>query len=309
MAFCLRDAEYEFTRQRRGRRPPSESLRGLVVMAYALNRTQLTPFAFSKKFIDGRFARSAGSGLVYRWLRGERVPRRELVASISRDVPGLLELYEHPVFDLLADKPLKRARVERLLSKWRNPHDFPHWRFADDAERYVAGRFVSVVVRSDSGSLVERGDLDGFAVILGLVRAAEAADSTQDHITHMRNLYRALPAVMRLPHFRPHQDLLRHCVECVHLRDDWSSCICRVRWSVIYAQASAAYHEPCRFRRILDARGGPVPEIEDPTWIAVQPPEEPLSANPLETEEWWKQKWWKVAAGESDRGDQPEAEG
>lgn len=36
----------------------------------------------------------------------------------------------------------------------------------------------------DSSILVQRGDLDGFAVILGLMREAEARDHLEDHIRH-----------------------------------------------------------------------------------------------------------------------------
>src|SRR6202044_74851 len=93
-----------------------------------------------------------------------------------------------------------------------------------------------IVLRDDTSALWQRGDLDGFTVILGLVREAEAIGDTDAHIHRVADLYRAFAAVARIPWFRPHLLWLRWCVERIHRRSPISLFWWRINWSVIYSQ-------------------------------------------------------------------------
>jgi hypothetical protein len=85
------------------------------------------------------------------------------------------------------------------------------WWFGDEYERFPELRFIPIVLREDTSALWQRGDMDGFTVILGLVREAEAIGDTDAHIRRVADRFlneptfraevnRFLPAAYRLPH-------------------------------------------------------------------------------------------------------------
>jgi len=195
-------------------------------------------------------------------------------------------VYSHPVFDLLRDRPIGRRRIGTLLKRYQNStQKIPLWCFGDESKRIPKLRFIPILSRHDTSALWQRGDLDGFTVILGLVREAEAIAATDAHIHRVADLYRAFPAVARIPWFRPFTPLLRRCVERIHLRNLISHFWWRIDWNVIDAQIRSRHHETARLRWTRDRRTGRFVEPKNPCSPAIKYPQEVVS-NPLESRRW-----------------------
>lgn len=199
------------TGKRRGNRDAADVLRSLVTLRFVLEQTGLDLARLARQYAN-RIQRD-DSSIVYRWARGETAMKTMSVRRLERVGPGTHALYAHPCFELLRDAPISSGRVSLILQRYTHP-SLPGWWFGDEQECGV----VAALSRRDSSMLVQRGDLDGFAVILGLMREAEARDHLEDHMDHAANLYRAFPAVARIAWFRPFTPLLRFCVEQVHSR-------------------------------------------------------------------------------------------
>lgn len=146
-------------------RDSADILRSLVTLSYGLRATGLSPTAFGKKYVDRRL--DDGSALVRKWASGKTAAGRRSIARLEPAVPGILALYSHPVFDLLRDRQIGRRGIASLLSRYRNPSgQFPPWWFGDEYERFPELRFIPIVLREDTSALWQRGDMDGFTVIL-----------------------------------------------------------------------------------------------------------------------------------------------
>jgi hypothetical protein len=89
---------------------------------------------------------------------------------------------------------------------------------------------------------VQRGDLDGFTVILGLIREAEVRDDLRAHIERFADLYRAVSWL------EPFAKLLRYCVQTIHIKSFHSAFWWRVDWKIIDKQIRAARHETVRHK-------------------------------------------------------------
>ena len=170
----------DLTGTREPNRDSADILRSLVTLSYGLLAIGLSPTAFGKKYVDRSVDDS--SALVRKWASGVTAAGRRSIARLEPAVPGILALYSHPVFDLLRDRQLGRRRITGLLSRYQNPSGpFPPWWFGDEFARFFELRFIPIVLRNDTSALWQRGDLDGFTVILGLVREAEAIGDTDAH--------------------------------------------------------------------------------------------------------------------------------
>jgi hypothetical protein len=216
------------------------TLRGLVAITFALRESELTPYEFGRGCVDVTEARE-DSNLIYKWVRGKTIPSRTKIAQIDRVVSGTLALYDHPFFDLLADRPLTVKQVRSCLRRYANSDaSGPKWRFADDERRLNDGTYIAPLYRSDTSALRKRGDLDGVTVILGLVREAEALGRTHDHMACVSDLYRSLPSLATLPWFRKHRRLIAWCIQRVHFRDLLSFSLLRIHWPRLRALARAS---------------------------------------------------------------------
>lgn len=251
----IREQFEKLTGARAPNRDSADILRSRVTLSYGLRATGLSPTAFGKKYVDRDL--DDGSALVRKWATDITAAGRRSIARLEPAVPGILALYSHPVFDLLCDRQIGRRRIASLLSRYRNPTgQFPPGWFGDECERYPELRFIPIVLRDDTSALWQRGDMDGFTVILGLVREAEAIGDTDAHINRVADLYRAFPAVARIPWFRPHLLLLRWCVERIHLRNLISLFSWQVNWSVIYSKIRTPTFETARLRWSRDPQTG-----------------------------------------------------
>src|ERR1700733_4367926 len=285
----------DLTGTREPNRDSADILRSLVTLSYGLLATGLSPTAFGKKYVDRSVDDS--SALVRKWASGVTAAGRRSIARLEPAVPGILALYSHPVFDLLRDRQLGRRRITGLLSRYQNPSGpFPPWWFGEEFARFFELPFIPIVLRNDTSALWQRGDLDGFTVILGLVREAEAIGDTDAHIHRVADLYRAIPAVARIPWFRPHLLLLRWCAERIHLRNLISHFWWRVNWSVIYSQIRTPMFETARFRWSRDAQTGEFIEPRHPCSPAITCSPR-MVRDPLE-----RAKWKRILGGQMETG-------
>lgn len=246
-------------RKRRSRKTGPRLLRTHALLDYALHLSQCDNLnAFAAEYLN-----NSSPSDVYRWVRKHAINRSSVLA-ISDRLPGLLELYDLPLFTLFEDRPLGRRAIESLLAPYQTGDELSPWKFPNDEELRDEGCHVSTCSWIDSASLVSRGDIYGFMAIVGLVRWAEAVKDGQSHIFHVGNMYRAFPAVARLPWFRKHYELLQNCVTAIHRRVYTSVLLNRVDWDVIRRQIEAPVHETLRERRPRDTVSGRFVDLEDP---------------------------------------------
>ncbi len=226
----LADQIRRITQQRSPKKHPAEIARGLVTLEYALHTSGCRRTEFARRFVDGP-GRSK-SALLFKWLSGETVPSRQKILQVDRSIPGTLSLYEHPIFDLLANLPIPLGEIEDCLAPfaWDAPFDEKGWRFHT---HYQTEKPAQVFVRNDTAALRDSHDINGIAILLGLVREAEAVGRTINHMTYMAEVYRSLPALLSIPWFRPHRDLVCWCMQRVHARDPLSFHMLSVNWDSI----------------------------------------------------------------------------
>ncbi len=240
------------------RKRPENILRGILWFSHALHITGLTAHAFSNRYSR---TRDSSSGLVYKWAKGSSVPTRHTVEKIEAQLPGSIDPFNLPLFELLEDKPLDLHVIKRLLKPYRAGNS---WGFPDDAERRKIGRYVYIADEKDSPALMSRGDIYGFTAIVGLLRMAEAERDLQDQLYFCGYMYRALPAVARLPWVYPHRERLFECVNAIFNR----FLVCRaclgVDWDVINRQIEADVHETIREKRPKDPKTVRFQDLEEP---------------------------------------------
>jgi hypothetical protein len=117
------------------------------------------------------------------------------------------------------------------------------WRFPNDGRLDGIDRLPALRGWDDSERLVERGDFFGMLAILALLREAAAQSRYDDIRRHTKNLYRSLPAVMRLSWVRPDVDLLLQCIEQVKTIRFYPFRIA-LNWEAFRAQILAPMYEP-----------------------------------------------------------------
>lgn len=269
---------------RRQRLKYSDALLARVAFTFILDKTGLTPKELSERIVEPMLSGSRGeerdnSGIVNKWEGGQMMSRK-WQARLEPHAPGLTALCAHPVFHLLGDFPITKNAAEKSISRWKGL-PFNYWIFDDEEKRIAERRYVETWLRSDTQPLVERGDLDGFTVILGLLRFAEAANDSHSHVLFSRDLYRALPAVARIPWFKVHRQLLCYCVQRVHLRDTLSWQHWGVDWDLINAQINADVHETIRYRCPRDPQDGRFITPKDPVRAMVRSPANKLIEAPF----------------------------
>lgn len=286
----LQQAIRSLTGSRQPRRQVADVLRGLVTLAFALHARSLPLSGLQRELSRVHPGSGIDTKLVYRWARGRTALSAKSARLLDTVAPGASAVYDHPVFALLREDPPPLAKIEELLSRWRNPRGpLPYWWF-DDFPLRDPQRFVPTILRDDTQALFRRGDLDGFTVILGLVREAEIRENSHDHIRFMQDCYRALPAVLRLPWFRPHIEMIQFCLIRIHTHDWLSLCAFGVNQDVIKRQVEAEVHETIRERCPRNPRTGAFIVPEDPIFSTLEAPAvdqwpSPLSATDVSG--WW----------------------
>lgn len=246
------------------RRTCDRYLQGGVWLDYVLHKSQMGLNEFAETYLH----HADRGGLIYRWRDGVVIPRRLSVQRIAKrlegKVKGSIEIYEVPLYPLLRNRRLSLRTVRKLLQVYAGQHELFPWSFPNDEELRAQRRFVPTMDRDDSASLVARGDIYGFTAIVGLVREAEAVGDADRHCLLCADMYRAFPAVTRLPWFRRHVELLRRCVTGIHHRYWRSWHAFDVDWGVIYRQIEAPVHETIRELRPRDPVTLRFVDLEDP---------------------------------------------
>jgi hypothetical protein len=234
-------------------------LRSRAWLSWLLWRTGLEADAFAARYVyNGR----TKSNLVARWINGSVAPTEHSVHRINKALPGCLQLYDLPIFKLLEDRPMSASEVLNLIEPYNNPDHlkeaFGNGICSKDAQFSKMERSRSISFWMwDSQSLVERGDLWGFQMIVGMVRLAEARGEQTGHLQCAKDMFRALPSALKEPWLRPHLDLLFRCLEDIRRRVVYTGLIFDVDLDVIRRAAMdrglqprpMSYERNCQKRR------------------------------------------------------------
>jgi hypothetical protein len=155
---------------------------------------------------------------------------------------GVLDFFRQKIFSLLENRAMGLKEIDTILREYTDAslgHNL--WKIPNSGDAWKqpgSGWFPVISWRDNSEQLIHWRNIHGFTVILALVREAEAKRDTMAHMSHMSNLYRALPTVLATPGFRENQDLLFHCVEEIHARHPLSRNLIRVDWIGIQVLAT-----------------------------------------------------------------------
>ncbi|MFL6600537.1 MAG: hypothetical protein ACJ8R9_04335 [Steroidobacteraceae bacterium] len=276
----IKDVIRRLTGQRAPNRDPADILRTLATLRFAIDKTGLSLDAFARQHVDRRY--SGSSNLIYRWARGETSMSENMARRLDARVAGVYQIHSHPVFELLREPSLEVAEIHRLLSRYTSSSPrHTSWWFGDEEERGV----VASPLRTETSLLVQRGDLDGFTVILGLVREAEVQNDLTAHIDRFADLYRAFAGAARVSWLKPFRRLLRHCVQTVQFKSFHSALWWRVDWKTIDRQIRAVRHETVRHKCPRDPKTYQFILPKDPISMAIERPPE-IIRSPLEKGGW-----------------------
>ena len=256
MRETLSDLLRELAGEAAPRRTSWRKLRGAIWLDHAQWVSGLDLKAFAERFIHrGR----SESNLVQKWKSGTTLPSRASAISLEKLLPGTQVMFDLPLYELLADAPISLSNVDKVIALHRKKVDFGHqWSFPGARSSRIS------MLPDDSAALVARGDIWGLTAIVALVRRAEAAGETLSHIELCKDMYRALPAVLKHPWAAPSTELLRDCINRVRARMYLSVVMFDVDWSVINDHASNPAYEPDRERRPIDPETHRFIEFEDP---------------------------------------------
>lgn len=253
-------------KKRRPRRTTAKLLQARACLDYALHLSGLPSLlTFAEKYLNTSPPRD-----IYRWTEKQTMQRNTAkeLEKHNTELQGVLELYDLPLFRFLDDRELSERTIRSLLAPYQYHGDPKQlhlaWRFPNDAELIDECRLIGTIVENDSAILVARGDIYGFTAIVGLARLAQATHDIHWHRFHVHNMYRALPAVARLPWFKKHVALLRECVDKIYRSCFETVLAAEVDWEVIQRQIDAPIHEPCRELRPRDPKTNCFIELEDP---------------------------------------------
>lgn len=268
-----------FTGQRKPRVNSAKLLRGLVTLWYAIYKSGLGIEEFSLRFVESdrvRQGEASKSGLIYQWLRKAVIPSRDKFEPMDREIEGVLELYDHVVFDLLEDASLSNEAIATHLSRYIGRVASSHqWKMPGEVDYSKIDRsapsWVPVLGRANTQPLAYWRNIDGFTIILGLVREAENSRNTLDHMRFISHLYQALPTVLAVPWFRNNQRLFCTCVQQIHLRELLSPLLLHVHWALMHTISLKVIQDKIgdvyrceRYWRILEAQGISVVEEHTP---------------------------------------------
>ena len=239
-----RDLIRPLTGERAPHRDPADILRTLATARFALEETGVGLDAFSRHYVDN-------SSLFYRWTRGETAMSPNNARRLDARIPGVYKIYSHPVFTLLRERALEIAKIKELLRRYTPAHPcLVPWWFGDEEERGI----VASPLRTETSLLFQRGDLEGFSVILGLVRECESQNDLEAHIHRFADLYRAFPGAARVRWLKPFARLLRYCVQSNQLKSLHCFLWWYVDWRTIDKQIRAIQHETIRHKCPRDPR-------------------------------------------------------
>ncbi|MGB5664286.1 hypothetical protein [Eudoraea sp.] len=229
---------------------PWQRLRGDVWLSYVLTKTNWSWEELKRRVGKDR----SRSYLVDQWRKGEVTPGPGSARKLEKEVPGSFELFSNPAWWLLRDYPVSAREVQKSIASYipkNKGFDFYAYQFpellspTDKLQRKVPFH------EDDSMMLYLRGDIHAFALILALVRKAEAERRDEMHMIHIADLYRSLPTLGRLPYIRPHFHLVRQMVDALRGRLLYTDLMVGVDWPLIAEQmvSDRFYHGYVRIPR------------------------------------------------------------
>lgn len=225
-----------------------------ILSTYRINRHEL-----SKKILTVHGART---GIILCWLKGKYAVKERHVSLIAGIYEGSDQLYGMPVFELLRNKPISKAKLKKLMS----PYLFTNgglewWIFPDPTHPESMGIPFAPCLIDDAEGLVERGDIWGFTAILYLVRMAEASNSHK-HLNYMKYAYQALPGLCRDRRFLKRWREVLDCLKKIHYRNLTTMQFLRPLESVIERQIYSKQHITRRLLRPRDPETWRYTELE-----------------------------------------------
>lgn len=240
-------------------------LRGRVTLSFAVMSSGMDERAFAREHV---YRGRTDSRLFDKWRSDETALSRISAEGLDRSLPGTADLFSLPLFELLSAEPLGVRRIRQLLKPYRAPSTNstfgPHWRLLRKSGNERLASFIYAWSEEDTHSLFESNSLDGFIIILGIVRMSEAGGNEVKHRLAIQDLFRSLPVVLKLPWFRVHAELLIKLIDTLRSRF-WSSVqMFDVDMEVIWGQADDPDHQPRLELRPTDPLTGRVIDIQDP---------------------------------------------
>lgn len=247
---------------KKSRQTPERRLRGRLWFSYVLHSQEWDVNEFADQGIRNSLDYHR---LVPKWESGKLVPDYTSAKELEADRPGTIWAFELPLFPLLANKELSVREIWRLMRPYMTGESLPYWSFPNDKTR----DHEITILKEDSQGLFQQGDIYGFMAILSLVRESETLRDTDMHLAHLANLFRAVPAIGKLPWIKPHVPLLRECLEIISSRRPSALVDIRVDWDVIQKQIEDPEFSPNRELRPWRPNTGRFLDIEDPVSVRI----------------------------------------
>jgi len=282
MLPSISDLIRRITRGNPERESESRSLRGALWLSHAILTSQLSPDEFAAQYIERRVpAKRAGvstvstrgqasrsrSRLGRKWLDGRHNPTLNSAKAVEKLLEGTLWVFELPLAELLRDRPLGARKIRELAAPYLG--DGLHkqiWWFRGDDERFRLRPYrIAFAFSGWTENLVARGDLWGFIGLLCEVRMHEALSNQEAHLQACRDMYRALPNVLKIPWVAPHEEALFSACERIRQRSLHSFMMFDVDRDIIRSQTADPEHEPMRELRKRDPRTLRFLDVADPT--------------------------------------------
>lgn len=194
-----------------------DRLRGAVWLSHVLALSGLTVQAFAKEHL---YSSRTKSGLVEKWLRGDVSPCRQTALRVERTLPGALDTFDHPIFELLKNVRIPDSRVWRLLSALPSVKavtkgrasvkvaDRRHLSEILPEKSRARSRPLSTPMwmRPDSWQLKCQPSLDSLTKMIGLLRVVEDPRYVDKHATWAQDVFRLMPPSLQEPWLAPHLD-------------------------------------------------------------------------------------------------------
>ena len=243
---------------------PSDHLRSNCWIEFAIQRC-----GSQQAFADELYGDKVDSKLVGKWLKGLHVPTRSSAKKLEKKARGVLALYDLPLWKLLQNRPMGIKEINRLMAPFRTDPNcvWQYWSFPNDEELAREFRYGGVTARADLDGLFQRGDIYGFTAIVAAVRTYEVQGDGL-HGEACAAMYRALPALYKLPWFASQREALEACLSALRVRV-WSSALkFDIDWDVINRQTADPEFQPKRELRKREPYTLRFQELEDPILYA-----------------------------------------
>jgi hypothetical protein len=177
---------------------------------------------------------------VYKWLKGKNCITKSKAKQVDTKVPGSLEVFNLPLFDLLKNSTIRKAELDRILSDYIDSSDeLLFWRLPERYKGRNDGTPIPIIHHENLDMLYQRGGVFSFIAILYIVRRSEAEGDTFMHLEAVKYAYKSFPSLARHPDFIHHwRDILK-AFQLIHLRVTTSFLLVRPDIDIIKNQIEA----------------------------------------------------------------------